>query len=487
MGNKKARKTERYSIIISSLTDARKKSFILSITKRTIICGICVVFAAVTVAAGVAILTATQAVSSIAEAGELKAQTSDQAVLIDSYTAKLDGMQFRQAAYANAIDTRSLTEAQEGAVLLALGNSTQQQDPPLAVSTSIGDTLISLEPSEGSGIKAISQVQSIPMTEAIKHINKRFQARIQEQIEAIKAKEEFDEVEIEYDGDMDGDSYAVNNWADVLSIYAATTMRNELRFLTITPENLEQLDDIYNEMNQLSFYTRKVPSRASDSEDATGILATKLVIYVTVNSLTYSEGAEFHKLDTRQKNMLELLMSPNYYTYFADLLGIDVFDGMRSEDLQQIISSLPEGTKGAEIVKTALIRLGHPYSRSKRGSGNYVDCSYFTYWVYNQNGISIPTSSVEQAKYCYFNGYTIDKDDLKPGDLVYWSKKTCNCGRWKEIHHAGIYIGNDKVIEASSSKGRVIIRSLWNGSEWRIALFARPYSEEAAPDSLPQE
>ena len=48
--------------------------------------------------------------------------------------------------------------------------------------------------------------------------------------------------------------------------------------------------------------------------------------------------------------------------------------------------------------------------------------------------------------------YTIARGDLQEGDLVFWSKAGCDCGRYDEIHHVGIYLGDGKVVEASSSK-----------------------------------
>jgi cell wall-associated NlpC family hydrolase len=92
---------------------------------------------------------------------------------------------------------------------------------------------------------------------------------------------------------------------------------------------------------------------------------------------------------------------------------------------------------------------------------------------------------VLQAQYCYRNDYVVEKEDLQPGDLVFWSKKMCNCGRWKEIHHAGIYLGDNKVIEASRSKGRVVIRNLWSSSEWKLAFCARPYAQKPEAEPLP--
>jgi cell wall-associated NlpC family hydrolase len=139
-------------------------------------------------------------------------------------------------------------------------------------------------------------------------------------------------------------------------------------------------------------------------------------------------------------------------------------------------SGLQSGTGGQAVVDAALTRLGDPYSMAKRGTGEYVDCSYLTKWAYAKTGVSLPATSVAQAKYCYDNGYTVSREELKPGDLVFWTKSSCHCGRWNEIHHVGIYAGNNKVVEARSSKGEVVLDDLWgeDGGNWRVAMYARP-------------
>jgi len=145
-----------------------------------------------------------------------------------------------------------------------------------------------------------------------------------------------------------------------------------------------------------------------------------------------------------------------------------------STDLTDIIPDLPADSQGSVIVEAALSRLGDPYSKSRRG--NSVDCSSLAHWAYDKVCIDIPSTSVSQAKYCYDHGYVIDKSELQPGDLVFWSKTGCHCGRWNEIHHVGIYAGDGKVIEAKTSAGKVVIDDLWgeNGRNWKIFMYARP-------------
>lgn len=81
------------------------------------------------------------------------------------------------------------------------------------------------------------------------------------------------------------------------------------------------------------------------------------------------------------------------------------------------------GENGAKIVRLALSRLGDPYSQPLAGQGNYTDCSYLTQWCHKQVGISIPRTAAAQAEHCVNNGLTIRKEDLRPGDLVFFSHK----------------------------------------------------------------
>lgn len=325
---------------------------------------------------------------------------------------------------------------------------------------------------------------SMTVNQAVIEINNDFRAKIQSQIDALKSRNTCDEVEIIYEGDVEGDSDIPNNWSDVLTIYAVKYTGQDMDVLTFDETRKAALENIFNEMNKISALrhevkTVKAPAEStspapSPSTTPTPQIKKILIVYVRVTSQTYEQAAAHYNFTADQIQIADEMMSPEYYSLFAELLGVDVTGGA---DLTQIRSNLPTGTKGAVIVEAALTRLGHPYSQEYRGTKNYVDCSYLAWWAYNQAGVDIPSTSVTQAKYCYDNGCNIGKSELQPGDLIFWSKPSCHCGRWEEIHHVGIYIGDGKTIEASSGKGRVVINTLWgeNGTTWRIHSYARPY------------
>lgn len=123
-----------------------------------------------------------------------------------------------------------------------------------------------------------------------------------------------------------------------------------------------------------------------------------------------------------------------------------------------------------EIVRLAMSRLGDPYSQELRGSGEYVDCSYLTLWCYRQIGISLPGTAAEQARYLEEHCLTVAKESLQPGDLVFWSYKPN--GRYRNITHVGIYVGDGMVVDASSSKRKVVYRSLFDSD--KQVMYGRP-------------
>ncbi len=310
-----------------------------------------------------------------------------------------------------------------------------------------------------------------PLKTAIVEINTEFETDVQRQIDAITNTVAHDATKVVYTGGMDGDSDTVNNWSDVLAIYTVQTMYNGDETMSFTPEKIENLRSIFKDMNN---YTVSYEVRTEEVEDAETpeevTEAVTLVIFIEVQSITAEECASKYNFNEEQLALLKELLSPTYSSYFAEIIGIDIYGGTLPGDLKDIVSNLPPNERGTIIVQAALARLGDPYSQPERGKGRYIDCSWLTYIAYQAAGISIPTTSVEQAQYCYDNNLMIGLSELQPGDLIFWAKTTCECGRFHEIHHVAIYMGNNKIIEASSSKGRVVVSELWglNGGKWQV-------------------
>ena len=105
----------------------------------------------------------------------------------------------------------------------------------------------------------------------------------------------------------------------------------------------------------------------------------------------------------------------------------------------------PTGT-GVDIVSVAKAQLGKSYVYGAAGPDDF-DSSGLTQYCYKVMGINIPRSVQGQAD----AGEPVEKEDLQPGDLVFF------CGDTKgKVQIVGIYIGDGKFIGAFNSNRPVV-------------------------------
>ena len=298
--------------------------------------------------------------------------------------------------------------------------------------------------------------------------------------------------EIIMDGESDAQIIGVTNWIDVLSVFAVKVAGNQneeeyMDLLTIDNEKISILNDVFWDMNSITYEISEVeiepkptqtpsvtpdPSASPEPEPPPEVFRT---LVISEMPLTYLQAEQVYEFTEEQNDFLEELMSPSNIAMFMEICGMDTFNGLSSEQAAQLITSLPMEGIGADVVRAAISRLGDPYSKQLRGQGSFVDCSYLVRWCYQQAGVTNYTSSTaaEQARFCVDNGYTIRQEELGIGDLIFWSFKVN--GRYKNISHVGIYVGDNHVIDASSSRGMVVYRELFG--EDSIVVCARPYEE----------
>lgn len=106
-----------------------------------------------------------------------------------------------------------------------------------------------------------------------------------------------------------------------------------------------------------------------------------------------------------------------------------------------------------ELIEYAKEYLGVPYAYGGTTPDGF-DCSGFTQYVAAHFDGYLPHSSSQQYHY----GISIEKEDLKPGDLVFFETSDDS----NAIGHVGIYIGDGKFIHAPQSGGTVEISNLSN-------------------------
>lgn len=104
---------------------------------------------------------------------------------------------------------------------------------------------------------------------------------------------------------------------------------------------------------------------------------------------------------------------------------------------------------GSALIASAFRYMGVRYAwggMSPRG----FDCSGFIGYVMRSVGVRLPRTAAE----LYVSGRPVSTDELRVGDIVFF--ETTRPGP----SHAGIYVGNDHFIHASSGFGRVTVTSM---------------------------
>lgn len=140
----------------------------------------------------------------------------------------------------------------------------------------------------------------------------------------------------------------------------------------------------------------------------------------------------------------ELLNEQELSTTLSELSDID------ADTPVDLAKNLEErSTTFSTLQKSAYGFLGARY-RFGGNSRSALDCSSFTQQVFREQKVSLPRTAREQFRV----GNEVPRGDLRRGDLVFFRTYA------PFASHVGIYLGNRKMIHASSAEHRVVISSM---------------------------
>lgn len=128
-------------------------------------------------------------------------------------------------------------------------------------------------------------------------------------------------------------------------------------------------------------------------------------------------------------------------------------------------------TAAQELVIEGLNHLGIPYRFGGTSPETGLDCSALVQRVFrNALGLDMPRTAAEMARV----GDRIGKDDLKPGDLVFFNTMR------RTFSHVGIYLGDNQFLHAPSTGGKVRVDDMTDSYWLRRFTGARRVATESA-------
>lgn len=273
--------------------------------------------------------------------------------------------------------------------------------------------------------------------------------------------------------DYEGTSSAPSNYYDVMSVYmvkygvgnTATVMNDTAK------ANLKTVFD------DMCSYTTSTGEEKIKNES--GKKEKKKVLYVNVTLKTYHQMETEYGMSDDEISMLNSLMSPENLSSLGITSGStgtqnggNKKSSLTQNEINEILNKITD-EKAKTAVSFALSKVGYPYSQPLRNSGTHFDCSSLAYYAWNSAGISVMTdgsnTAASEAKWCSDNDCTVKEENLKPGDLIFYSYS--NNGRYKNISHVGIYVGDGKMVEAVDEATGVVMQDYHNGG---LVMIGRP-------------
>jgi cell wall-associated NlpC family hydrolase len=110
--------------------------------------------------------------------------------------------------------------------------------------------------------------------------------------------------------------------------------------------------------------------------------------------------------------------------------------------------------RAGEVLVNALSLTGIKYARGGNTPETGFDCSGFVRYVFKQAAsLTLPHSALAISQI----GKTVPKNDLQPGDLVFFNTMR------NTFSHVGIYLGNNRFIHSPSAGGKVRVENMQDG------------------------
>lgn len=294
-------------------------------------------------------------------------------------------------------------------------------------------------------------IQSVT-TQYVSEFNQEIQTLIEEHKDADKGRK----VYVDYEG-MNSEP---SNYYDIMSVYMVR-YGYENTATKMNETNKQNLKAAFDDM--CKYITENVTEKKGKKK-------TKY-LEVRITLKTYTEMAIEYQFDEDRTAILNQLMSayitnnPSGGSQISGLQG-----SLTPQEISNITDKISNPTQNA-VASFVLSKVGYPYSQPLRNSGKAFDCSSLAYYAWKSAGVDISfgggTTAAAEAE--GLKDKTVKEENLQPGDLIFYSYTTN--GRYKNISHVGIYVGNGKMVEAVDEAHGVCLGNYHNGG---LVMICRP-------------
>lgn len=294
-------------------------------------------------------------------------------------------------------------------------------------------------------------IQSVT-TQYVSEFNQEIQTLIDEHKDADKGRK----VYVDYEG-MNSEP---SNYYDIMSVYMVK-YGYENTATKMNETNKQNLKAVFDDM--CKYTTENVTEKKGKKK-------TKY-LEVRITLKTYTDMTTEYQFDEDRTATLNQLMSAYITNNSSGGSQISGLQGsLTPQEISNITDKISNPTQKA-VVSFVLAKVGYPYSQPLRNSGKAFDCSSLAYYAWKSAGVDISfgggTTAAAEAE--GLKDKIVKEKNLQPGDLIFYSYTTN--GRYKNISHVGIYVGNGKMVEAVDEAHGVCLGNYHNGG---LVMICRP-------------
>ena len=299
-------------------------------------------------------------------------------------------------------------------------------------------------------ISSEDSIQSV-LSAYMSEFQNDIQAELTDDFGYDECKKIFEDVEI------------TNNYKDILAVYMVKYGNGE-NAVTMTENAKENLKVVFEDM--CDYFVSERTEVQTDEEGSEEILTIKEVHIVLKE---YEDMIVEYGFQEEEQNILVFLMQSEHFS----MIGLGNGQMINSEHYQAIVDAISDVNE-KKVVEYVLSKVGYPYSQTYRDSGNYYDCSSLAYYAWKNAGVSLmyegANTAAAEGKFCYDNHYLVTYEEMQPGDLIFYSY--AKNGRFFNITHVAVYVGNGMVVEAANERIGVVYREVQSPSA--IVFIGRP-------------